>query len=422
MFTTFYPPWNFGGDGIQVERLAHALADRGHSVTVVCSPRAYRLFSRESPQAPPDRAGIEVVPLAGGPIALTGRYLSGRPVGARRQLQQVLARDFDVLHFHNPSLLGAPTLLGMGDGVKLYTAHEQWLLCPSHVLWRRSGRVCEDPPCWSCEIAHGRPPQPWRHTSSLRRSIRHLDALITPSNTSAALHRRFADLVTVEPIPHFTPAAEPTGSAPADNGPAAPDRPYFLFVGRLEPIKGVETLIEAFRNRPSEDLVIAGDGNLSRRLRRRAAGLDNVRFTGWLSLEQLDPLYRDALAVVVPTLGHEGMPLVPLESLARGTPIVAHRFGVLGELADATGGAITYSSPLDLDAALDRIASNESLRRRLGERGRLATSELFSVEAHLRRYLSLIERLARGRGDHELAGAARAAAAVGRTQRVPSPG
>src|SRR5262249_14229612 len=163
---------------------------------------------------------------------------------------------------------------------KLYTIHEQWLLCPSHVLWRNN-HVCEARPCLSCEIRHGRPPQPWRHTGMLERSLRHLDVLIAPSRSAAALHGRVARPVPIPAPPQLVPpppAATPAG-VPAAPRPA---RPYFLYAGRLEPIKGVSNLIEAFRRRRSEDLVIAGGGALERRLRSQSADLAHVRFTGHL--------------------------------------------------------------------------------------------------------------------------------------------
>jgi glycosyltransferase involved in cell wall biosynthesis len=422
LFATFYPPWSFGGDGMQVQRLARVLADRGHRVTVVCSPAAHRLLAREArpsrdfaspalPRESPENGSVEVVPMSGGPASLLGRYLTGRPVGAGPGLDQLLGRDFDVLHFHNPSLLGAPRLLTMGEGIKLYTVHEQWLLCPSHVLWR-GDHVCESPPCWSCEVRHGRPPQPWRRTLMLERSLRHLDALIAPSRTAADLHRRFAEQVRIEVLPHFAPEPTPIDRLAPAEPRLAPDRPYFLYAGRLESIKGVGGLIEAFRRRRSEDLVIAGEGRLARSLRRSAADLPNVHFVGWVDQEGLDGLYRDALAVVMPTLGHEVMGLVALEAFARGTPVVVNRFGALAELAAATGGAIAYGSPDELDSALERIASDASLRQALGRRGRAACSDRFSVESHLRDYLQLIARLARERGDEDLAAAADSSAAT----------
>jgi glycosyltransferase involved in cell wall biosynthesis len=420
LLTTFYPPWNFGGDGIQVQRLAHALADRGHPVTIVCAPKVHRILSHERVSGPAPHSGVEIVPLPDGPASLAGTYLTGRPLRSRRRLERLLGRGFDVLHFHNPSLLGAPALLGMGSGLKLYTAHEQWLLCPSHVLWKRGGRVCEDPPCRSCEIAHLRPPQPWRHSSLLGRSLTNLDALILPSRTSARLHERFEPLVRIEVIKHFVPDSL-AGGTPRPEGreaAVAPGRPYFLYCGRLEPIKGVGTLIEAWRRGRSEDLVIAGDGGLKRRLRRAAADLPQVHFTGQLSPAELTPLYRGAIAVVMPTLGHEVLPLVALEAFTTATPAIVRRFGALAELVDETRAGIAYGSPEELDAALDLLATDEDLRRELGGRAAAAFAEHFSVGAHMGRYFSLIASLARARGDRELASAAVAAMPTSGTDPV----
>jgi glycosyltransferase involved in cell wall biosynthesis len=404
LLSTFYPPWNFGGDGIQVQRLAHALADRGHLVTVVCAPNVHRLLSGERRGDPPPHPRVEVVTLRDGLASLTGTYLTGTPIRSRRRLRRLLDRRFDVLHFHNPSLLGAPALFGMGTGLRLYTAHEHWLLCPSHVLWRRSGRVCESPPCWSCEVSHLRPPQPWRRTSFLERSLRRLDALVLQSRTSLRLHERFAPLTRLEVIENFVP--EPP---PDEHGPPAFRRPYFLFAGRLEPIKGAAWLIDAFRDRRSEDLVIAGDGSERRRLRRAAAALPHVHFTGQLSPEELTQLYRGAIALVVPTVGHEAGPVAPLEAFSVGTPAIVRRFGALEDLAASTEGALTYGTQAELQEALDRLVQDGQLRDELGKRGQAAVAERHTPRSHLDRYLGLIGLLARQRGDRELATAAEAA-------------
>jgi glycosyltransferase involved in cell wall biosynthesis len=413
MLSTFYPPWHFGGDAVHVDRLARALVAQGHEVTAVYSPRVHQVLARDQPQERTDDGGVDLVPLDDSLPSLVGTYLTGRPWRARRQLQHVLERGFDVLHFHNPSLLGAPAVLGMGEGIKLYTAHEQWLLCPSHVLWRRSGRVCADPPCWSCEITHARPPQLWRRTGLVERGLEHLDALIAPSRASARLHQRFACRTRIEVLEHFVP--DPRLSAVAlqpGAGSRSSREPYFLYAGRLEPIKGVAGLIEAFRHR-SETLVIAGDGGLVRSVRRAARRLPNVRFTGWLSPGELDALYRDALAVVVPTLGHEAFGLVAAEAFAHGTPAIVRRFGALAELAAETRAALTFESPDELDDALGRIAGDAALRQELGRRARAAYRERFTTEGHLRGYLSLIADLARRRGDDRLAGAAEGGHPIG---------
>ena len=406
LLTTFYPPWHFGGDAIHVARLARVLVDGGHEVTVVHSPRAHRMLARDRPEPLAPQQGVTVVALDESVGSLVGNYLTGRPVRARGQLERLLGPGFDVLHFHNPSLLGAPALLGMGDAIKLYTAHEQWLLCPSHVLWRRSRGVCQDPPCRSCELTHLRPPQLWRRSGLLARSVGQLDALIAPSRASAELHRRFQAQTRVEVLEHFVP--DPAATPVAGDAQDRPSRPYFLYAGRLEPIKGVRTLIEAFRRRRSEDLVIAGDGGLVRSLRRAAADLPHVRFTGWLARPQLDFLQRDALAVLVPTLGHEAFGLAAVEGFAHGTPAIVHRFGALAELADSTGAALSFDTPAELDAALERLACDTALRDALGARAREVYMERFTADRHLARYLSMVEQLARERGDDELAARAQA--------------
>jgi glycosyltransferase involved in cell wall biosynthesis len=392
MATTFYPPWSFGGDAIQVRRLTHALADRGHEVTVVHSREGYAAMAGGPPDGPEDdHPGVRVVGIdAGvGSASPTATYLTGRPVFAGKQLAAALDGDYDVIHFHNPSLLGGPEALSLGSArVKLYTAHEQWLICPTHVLWKYQSRVCEKPDCVRCTLTYRRPPQPWRSSSLLERSVGHLDALICPSRTSQRLHERFAGLVRLERLGHFIP--DPTVSE-ADT---SADRPYFLYAGRLESIKGVESLLRAFRGRRTEDLLIAGEGTLEAQLREQAADLDNVRFLGWQPPDELDRLYRGALAVLVPTAGHESFGLVAVEAMARSVPVIARDFGALGEVLAESGGGLGFTTDEGLQDALSRIAADPGLRRELGSRGRAAFEARYTEQRHMDAYLALVSELA----------------------------
>src|SRR2546429_5980811 len=103
---TFSPPWSFGGDAIQVERLSRALAGQGHEGTVVHSPEAYASLGGAPPGDGRVDEGIRRVPIDAGRGRLSplATYLSGRPLLTRRQIERALAERFDVLHFHNPSL------------------------------------------------------------------------------------------------------------------------------------------------------------------------------------------------------------------------------------------------------------------------------------------------------------------------------
>ena len=147
MLTTFYPPYHFGGDAVAVRRLSRGLARLGHEVTVVHDVDAFEMLHEGQTPAPVGELdGVRVVPLRSrlGRVGALATHQLGQPTAHRRQLQALFAERFDVINFHNVSLLGAPGLLGMGDlsAVRLYMAHEHWLVCATHVLWRHGREPC----------------------------------------------------------------------------------------------------------------------------------------------------------------------------------------------------------------------------------------------------------------------------------------
>jgi glycosyltransferase involved in cell wall biosynthesis len=388
LVTSFYPPWSFGGDAIFVQRLARLLAAEGHEVTVVHSRDAYFTVGGgpvDEPEAAGD--GVEVVAVdAGlGPVGPLATYLSGRPLVTGRALREVLERDFDVIHFHNPSLVAGPGGLAYGSALKLFTLHEQWLVCPTHVRFRNQRELCERETCVRCTLVHRRPPQLWRHGRLLERSLRHVDALLAPSRSTAALHARLAPHVRIEHLPSFAPDPGPPAAASSTRA--------FLYAGRLEPVKGVATLLDAFRERPGDELWIAGSGSQKETLREQARDLPNVRFLGHVSQDRLEEVYRGAHALLLPTIGHESFPLVLVEALAHGVPAVVRRRGALAEAAEDSGAALTYASPAELHACLDRLATDDALRAELGRRGRETYERSWTPQAHLEAYLALVERL-----------------------------
>jgi glycosyltransferase involved in cell wall biosynthesis len=390
MLTTFYPPHHFGGDAMYVYRLSNALARRGHRVTVVHNVDAYRVL-RGSPQDPlPHERGVTVTPLESraGALAPLVTYLAGRPGLMGRSLDAIFAREpFDVVHFHNVSLMGGPGVLSYGNGIKLYTMHEHWLVCPMHVLWKYNSRPCERPACLRCSLTFRRPPQLWRYTGLLERQLQEVDAFLAPSRFTAQMHHERGFRHEIRHLPLFVPEPGETDPSPA------PGRPYFLFVGRLERLKGVDTLLDAFRRYDAADLVVAGDGTYAGELRRRAEGMTNVRFLGRVNPVELARLYDQSIALLLPTVGYEVFPLVSVEALSRGVPVIARALGGQPEAVDDSGGGFTYRTQAELLEAMERLQADPALRRELGERGRRAFRELWSEEAHLQRYLATIDEL-----------------------------
>ena len=168
MVTTFYPPYNFGGDGMGIQRFSQALVRQGHHVTVVQDVDAYNQLSAGlEPAFQESSDGVEVIRLRSrfGALSVLLTQQAGRPILQGRRIRRILNNgQFDVINFHNISLVGGPGVLGAGSALKLYMAHEHWLVCPSHVLWRHNREACSGRECLRCVLTYRRPPQLWRYT------------------------------------------------------------------------------------------------------------------------------------------------------------------------------------------------------------------------------------------------------------------
>ncbi|MEO8577985.1 MAG: glycosyltransferase, partial [Gemmatimonadales bacterium] len=170
--TTFYPPYHFGGDAIAVQRLARALVKRGHHVTVVHDVDAY-LALRGGPEPVPDDGadGVEVIRLrsiAGILSPLLTQQIGGPTLHRNRYHEILDDGGYDVINFHNASLAAGPKIYSYGgSAAKIVTAHDHWLVCPTHVLWRHKREPCPSRQCFRCQLTYRRPPQLWRMTGLL---------------------------------------------------------------------------------------------------------------------------------------------------------------------------------------------------------------------------------------------------------------
>lgn len=405
MVTTFYPPYNFGGDGVYVQRLARALVRRGHYVEVIHDTDGYRMLSGKDPGEPePDATGVVVHRLRSrlaAPAALAVQQF-GRPVVHAAELHRLLTDRFDVIHFHNISLIGGPGIWAYGTGVKLHTAHEHWLVCESHILWRDNKELCDEKRCLMCALRHKRPPQAWRVTNLIEREAPNVDAFLMLSQSAVDNHRRFGFTPPMTVVPSFLPAEEADALEPETEMEGKPVPPYFLFVGRLEIIKGLQDVIPQFGADSPAELWIAGAGEYENELRRLAVGRDKVKFLGRQPMERLRQLYRDALAVVTPSVCYEVFPMVVLEAFREGTPIIARELGPYPEIVNETGGGLLFNDDASLKYTLERLANNPAEAEAMGARGLKAFQETWSEDVALARYFGIIRDVADRKGMTEL--------------------
>jgi glycosyltransferase involved in cell wall biosynthesis len=230
-------------------------------------------------------------------------------------------------------------------------------------------------------------------------SARAADVVLAPSEATAAEVRRDYRVEEVGVIPNVTGGLRiaPAGEAEGETG-------YLLYVGRLRIRKGVEVLLEALRELrrgvPGAVLRIAGNGEHRAALERTAADLGlgpAAAFLGTQSASQVRTLLSGAAALVIPSI-YEGMPLVVVEAMDAGVPIVASAVSGIPEVVvdGETGWLVPPEDPAALARALERVLTDPAEARRRGEAGRRRAAERHRPAVAVAAWRAAIERGLRG--------------------------
>ncbi len=291
----------------------------------------------------------------------------------------------DVAHLHciyhhlSPSVL---PVLGAAGVPVVITAHDLKLACPAYKMFNRSG-VCERcrTGCITQMIRHRCVRDSYAASaivaveSSVQRVLglyrRHIGRIIAPS-------RFFKDKLaewgwSPERIVHVPNYIDADRFRPSE---AHGD--YFLYVGRLDPQKGVHTLVRAAA-KAGVQLRVAGTGPQEAEL-RALPGADRVDWLGFCSGDALWDQVRGARALVLPSEGYENAPISILEAQACGTPVIGAAIGGIPELiAPGTGWTFRSGDADDLAARLTEVASlSPSAIHEAGCRGRENVERTFT--------------------------------------------
>ncbi|WP_330455745.1 glycosyltransferase family 4 protein [Streptomyces sp. NBC_00820] len=343
-----------GGAEKSVRLITDGLRARGHEIRVVATD----LLS-DGGQVFAD----ELVPaISGHAVRRFTRKLWYRQ--AYRQVSHVV-RAFapDCVHLHTIGEF-SPSVLAATAGVpRLLTVHgpEDWTR--SLLRWNLpsavDGRLT---PPDALRYAYLR----WVQRPAYLPRLRRVDRVLAPSRYFAdSVRADFPARVPVHVLPNGVPgtvAARPLRTA--EN---------VLYVGRLERVKGVDVLLEAFGRLDRGRLTVVGDGTDRSRLERLAG--PRVTFTGWLDEAGVAERLTDASVVVLPSLWPENFPTVALEALRTGRALVASRVGGLPELVGDDNGALVPAG--------DAEALAGALRGLLGDRAGLERRGAASaVRAH----------------------------------------
>lgn len=397
MITTFYPPFSFGGDGIFVYHLSNALARCGHHVDVIHCVDSYRLLAdnlSEISYANHPNVTVHSLKSPYGLLSPLATQQTGYPFFKLKKITNILETGFDVIHYHNISLVGGPAVVKFGRGIKLYTMHEYWLVCPMHVFYRFNRSECTQRHCMLCSLCYKRPPQLWRYFRPLNRIKRHVDLFIAPSRFCMEKHHEMGLKLSMTHLPNFVPLPEIASGDSDQDISSAQEIPYFLFVGRLEKIKGLQTLIPLFRRYTKAELWIAGKGSYESKLKHLAKNSAKIRFLGYQQGQSLEALYRKARAVIIPSLCYEISSIVIPEAFTHRTPVIARKLGGMPEIIEKSNAGILFETENELLHAMDTLVEKPTYRQELGECGYRAYLRNWSTQSHLKQYFKLIGNIA----------------------------
>ncbi len=307
---------------------------------------------------------------------------------AKRRIESVLAKgDFDVMHVQNLFPLFSPSVYYAAshhDVPVVQSLRNFRALCPEGMLFR-DGNVCTD--CVGKRIAWpGITNRCYRGSAAGSSAV----AVMSTSHRAAGTwSKRVARYVTpskyakgiyvdggwdpnqIEVIPNFVFP---------DPGPGRGQGGYAIYAGRLAPPKGLETLLEAWRDPDIKlPLKIVGEGPLKGLVRQASAANPLVEYMGEVDAATVSDLVGDAVLAVVPTRGIETFGRVAAESMARGTPTVVAGHGGLAEIVADTRTGLTFPPG-------DVAELTKAVRILLGDPDRLAAMRTASREEFLRRF------------------------------------
>jgi len=359
---TLYPPLGASGAEITLRFLAKALSMRGHDCTVVT-------LTPERQQTSGTIDGIDVHYL---PLANVYWPHGGRRPTALRPIFQALdafnpvmeTRLGRVLDALRPDVVNAHNLQGFSVSAwraartrripLVQTLHDYYTACPRSAMWRPASGTCTTA-CAECRLFA----TPRRLFSALPATVtvvsHRVFDIITASGMFAAARRGEQPVRVIRGNNPSAALPEPTARecyAPLRLG----------FMGRLDPTKGIENLLDAVASLSQESLTLAlagaGQEEYAAALHRRAEGNPSIRFLGHVAPAQF---FRAIDVLVVPSVWEDPFPRVFHEALAYGVPTLATPLGGLQEVIEPgrTGFVASAATADALTAAIRSLLALE---------------------------------------------------------------
>lgn len=299
-----------------------------------------------------------------------------------REIRQMIrANNIDIVHVHNtlPLVSYSAYYAAKKEGCKLIqTIHNFRLVCPN-ALFYRDGHICED--CLKkgifCSIKHAcyRGSKAQTAMVALSTKIHRLLGTFNKPDAYIALtsfnKEKISSVVNAEKIfvkPNYLALSDTsslineTAATGFSEDPNAPSPfSYYIYAARLEHVKGIFVLLEAFRMLPDEKLLILGTGPSEDKVKEfiEKNKMENVTCLGFMPHEKTLLYLKEAKALIFPSLWYEGFPMTIVESLSCHTPVIASDTPNITETirSGENGYSFKTGNPEDLRKAIEAFSS-----------------------------------------------------------------
>lgn len=395
LFLNIYddPAISGGGAETTLYHLTHGLMNHGIEPVIAATSDKPGLHQGELNGVRTWHAGIKNIywpqpKVRPNPIKrMAWHVLDSYNIAMQHLLRKVLETEQpDVVSLHNLPGWSAASWATIADmGIpSVQVLHDSYLICPKATMYTERGNCKKQ--CATCHLL--RLPHP--------RASNRLSAVVGVSNFILERHVK-EGLFHEVPIRAVINNARDARALGVDVA-AAPVTDQILrvgYIGRLDPSKGIELLFREFADARlnNVELHVAGTGNAdyTQRLKEQWAS-DRIHFLGRVSQRDF---YPNMDIVVVPSLWHDTFPGVVFESLAFGKPVIGSRRGGIPEMIQDGENGVLFEPdhPGELRAALQRLACNKVLRKKMDSAARLSARPFMDRNAWVKRYIDLYEQV-----------------------------
>jgi glycosyltransferase involved in cell wall biosynthesis len=309
----------------------------------------------------------------------------------------------DVVHVHNFLPLLSPSVYYAcreANVPVVQTLHNYRLLCPNGLFFR-DGKVCED-----CLVKNV--PWPGVVHNCYRGSKAGTTVVATMLSVHRALHTWTNMVDAYIALTEFARQKFIQGGLPAEKIVVKPNfvysdpsqgngqGGYALFVGRLSPEKGLETLLKAWEKIGKQlPLKIVGDGPLADMVADASQRLIGVEWLGRQPKEQVLTLMKEALVLVFPSMWYEGFPVVIAEAYAVGLPVIASNLGSPSSLIVhcRTGLHFRPNNPGDLTSQVEWVLNHPAEVTQMRQAARAEFEAKYTAQRNYQMLINIYHQL-----------------------------